>query len=93
MAEKDLSVTNTADAQAKISDVKVVGNPDIWTLLCKASSKEQGWMKSTKGMEVPGGVLVQSSTQQGSNVAEAMAFVPGVKIGTDAKGNKVLVAL
>ena len=37
-------------------------------------------MKSTKGMAVPGGVVIQVSTQQGDNVAEALVFVPDVTI-------------
>ena len=38
-------------------------------------------MKSTKGMEIEGvGCVVQVTTQQGDNVAEALTFVPGVKI-------------
>lgn len=77
---KTLNATDTADAKAKASDVEVVGNPDVWRLLCKASSKAQGWMKSTKAMEAPGGVVVQVSTQQGSNVAEALVYVPGAML-------------
>ena len=79
--EKALDVTSSKDFQNKISDVKIFGNPDTWELICKASSKEQGWMKSTKAMEIPGlGCLVQVSTQQGDHVAEALSFVPGAKI-------------
>jgi len=37
-------------------------------------------MKSTKAMEVPGGCVVQVTTQQGDDVAEALTFVPGVNI-------------
>lgn len=75
-----LDAVDTADAKAKTSDVKVTGNPDIWELLCKASSKSGGWMKSTKAMTVPGGCVVQVTTQQGDNVAEALCFVPGVRV-------------
>jgi hypothetical protein len=78
--EKTLNATSTDDTKAKVSDVQVAGNPDIWRLLCKASSKSQGWMKSTKAMEVMGGVVVQVSTQQGSNVAEALVYVPGAML-------------
>jgi hypothetical protein len=78
--EKTLNATDTADTKAKVSDVEVTGNTDVWRLLCKASSKAQGWMKSTKAMEVPGGVVVQVSTQQGSNVAEALVYIPGASL-------------
>lgn len=89
--ERTLDVSNTEDAKAKVSDVVVVGNPDQWGLLCKASSKSQGWMKSAKAMEVPGGCVVQVTTQQGSAVAEALAYVPGVKIAEDVNGGRKLV--
>jgi len=76
-AEKTLDVTSSKDFPEKASDVQVFGDPDRWRLVCKASSKSQGWMKSTKAMEIPYvGVLVQVSTQQGEHVAEAVCFVP-----------------
>lgn len=84
--EKALDVVSIADAKEKVSDIKVFGDGDAWQLVCKASSADQGWMKSTKAMSVPGaGVLVQVSTQQKGldgtyAVAEAITFVPGVHI-------------
>lgn len=87
---KDLDVTNTKDAQKKTSDLVVFGNPDIWELLCKASSKSGGWVKSTKAMRVHKGVVLQVTTQQGDHVAEALTFVPGVRIET-VNGKKDLV--
>jgi len=90
--EKTLDVQSIEDAKAKVSDIKAVGNGDTFTLLCKASSKEQGWMKSAKAMEVPGGAVVQVTTQQDGNVAEAVTFVPGVKIVEGENGGRTLVA-
>jgi hypothetical protein len=49
---KTLDVTNIVNAQSKISDIKVVGDGDMFKLLCKASSKEQSWMKQTKAMYI-----------------------------------------
>lgn len=81
MNDKDLSNKNTADAKATTSDIKVTGNPDVWRLLCKASSQNQGWMKSTKVMALgERGCIVQVSTQQGENVAEALTFVQGATL-------------
>ena len=40
--EKSLDVTSVKDAQNKVNDIEVVGNGDMFQLLCKASSKEQG---------------------------------------------------
>ena len=79
MTDKTLDNVNIEDAKNKVSDIEVFGNGDAWELLCKASSKKEGWMKSTKTMRVggnQGGLLVQVSTQQGDNVAEAITFVP-----------------
>ena len=74
-------------------DVKVSGNPDLWVLICKASSESQGWMKSTKAMQMPSGCLVQVSTKEGDQIAEALDFVPGVKIDTDENGKPQLVPM
>lgn len=79
MSERSMNNTNTADARAAASDIKVVGNPDAWKLVCKASSQAQGWMRSTKAMDVPGGCVLQVSTQVGGAVAEAVTFIPGAK--------------
>jgi hypothetical protein len=81
------------EVHAKVPDVKVAGNGDSFRLLCKASSKEQGWMKSAKALEIAGvGCVVQVTTQQGDNVAEALTFVPGVKIADDVNGGRKLIA-
>lgn len=90
--EKTLNVTNIEDAKRKVSDVQVFGNGDLFQLICKASSEEQGWMKSTKAMQIDDvGCVLQVSTQQGSNVAEALVFVPNVEITVDENGNKKLI--
>lgn len=85
---KTLANSDVNGARKNVPDIEVYGNGDMFKLLCKASSKEEGWMKSTKAMEVPGGCVVQVTTQQrnpdGSySVAEAVTFVPGVEIVTD----------
>ena len=89
MTPKTLVNSDVSAAQVNVPDIKIVGNGDTFRLLCKASSKAEGWMKSTKAMEIPGvGCVVQVTTQQrnpdGSNaVAEALTFVPGVRIVDD----------
>lgn len=97
MEAKTLSNTNFSDVKVNVSDVKAVGNGNLFALLSKASSEAQGWMKSSKAMEVPGGCVVQVTTQQrnpdGSYaVAEALTYVPGVKIADDVNGGRKLVA-
>ena len=91
MTEKALNITSVEDAKGKVPDIEVVGNGDTFQLICKASSKDQGWMKSCKAMEIPDlGCVVQVTTQNNDNVAEALCFVPGARIRKDAAGNKVL---
>lgn len=90
MLEKDLGITEVRGAKANISDLVVYGDGDTFRLLCKASSKEQGWMKSTKVCNVLDGCIVQVTTQQknpdGSYaVAEALTYVPGMHIKTDCE--------
>lgn len=89
---KSVDVSNIADAKEKINDIEVIGNGDAFQLLCKASSKSQEWMKSAKAYEIPGvGCLVQVTTQQGDNVAEAVVFVNDVTIEPDVNNGRKLV--
>ena len=93
---KTLHNSTVSGARKNVKDIKVVGNGDMFRLLCKASSEAEGWMKSTKAMEVVGGCVVQVTTQQrnpdGSYVvAEALTYVPGVKIAPDdGEGRKLM---
>lgn len=96
MAEKDMNITTIRGAKDNISDLKVYGNGDTFALLCKASSQEQGWMKSTKVCNVPGGCVMQVTTQQRNPdgscaVAEALTYVPGVQI--DKREQRKLVPI
>ena len=87
---------STADGAAKnVDDIKFYGDGDTFKLISKASSAKEGWMKSTKAMEIVGvGCVVQVTTQQGDNVAEALTFVPGVRIelidGDKANGRRLV---
>jgi len=98
MSDKSLDVTSGADAAGKVGDIKFFGDPDTWRLICKASSKSQGWMKSTKAMEVPGcGCLVQVTTQQRNPdcpyaLSEAVTFAPGAGIFQGEDGNPILAS-
>jgi hypothetical protein len=79
--KKTLNNTTANQAKDQVSDITFWGNGDTFKLISKASSKAEGWMKSTKAMEIVGvGCVVQVTTQQGDNVSEAVTFVPGVKI-------------
>lgn len=89
---KPLDVRNMADNVKKSPTTGIFGNCDMFQLITKAWNKEQGWMKSTKALEIPGvGCVIQVTTQQDDNVAEALTFVAGVKIITNDSGDKVLI--
>ena len=97
MTEKTLHNSDISGARVNVPDIKVVGNGDAFQLLCKASSQAEGWMKSTKAMEIAAvGCVVQVTTQQknpdGSYaIAEALTFVPGARIVQDINGGRCLV--
>lgn len=78
---KTLNNTNALEAQNQVSDIQFFGNGDTFKLICKASSKMQNWMKSTKAMQIDSvGCVVQVTTQQGDNISESVCFVPNTKI-------------
>ena len=78
---KTLGNTTASQAKDNVKDIVFWGNGDTFKLISKASSQNEGWMKSTKAMEIEGiGCVVQVTTQQGDNVAEALTFVPNTKL-------------
>lgn len=88
---KTLNNSDASGARENVEDLVIWGNPDLWLLIGKASSDKQGFMKSTKAMEVPGvGCFVQVTTQQifevGQKnhhvVAEGVTFAVGMRIHT-----------
>ena len=95
---KTLHNSDISGAKKNVPDIVVYGNGDLFKLLTKASSQREGWMKSTKVMEIPHvGCLVQVTTQQrnpdGSYaVAEALQFVPGVVLLENAAGRCLIKA-
>jgi pyruvate/2-oxoglutarate dehydrogenase complex dihydrolipoamide acyltransferase (E2) component len=96
MSEKDLGITEVRGAHANIKDLVIYGDGDTFALLCKASSQDQGWMKSTKVCNLPDGCIVQVTTQQknpdGSYaVAEALTYVPGVNMDKEANPRRLEV--
>lgn len=125
--QKTLDNTSAAQAKEKISDLQIWGDGDTFKLICKASSKKEGWMKSTKAMQIDGvGCIVQVTTQQANlmgynslkrddngnlattdvnlpifdnskevtnySIAEAVTFVPGVKIEETLDDQKKVVS-
>ena len=92
--EKDLGISEIKQAKDNIKDLVVYGDGDTFRLLCKASSQEQGWMKSTKVCNLIDGCIVQVTTQQrnpdGSySCAEALTYVPNTNINCDIEPRKL----
>ncbi|MGL5232176.1 MAG: hypothetical protein ACRC7W_02445 [Fusobacteriaceae bacterium] len=77
---KIYGTTDQNQCKKVVPDVKMFGE-DLFKLLSKASSESGRWMKSTKALEIDGvGCVVQVTTQQGDNVAEAVTFVPNTYV-------------
>ncbi len=93
--EKTLHNTDVDGAKKNVKDLVFYGNGDTFQLISKASSQKEGWMKSTKAMEIKGvGCVIQVTTQQGDNIAEALTFAPNCKIelidGDVKNGRKIV---
>lgn len=94
---KTLHNSDISGTKKNVKDIRTVGDGDLFQLLCKVSSESEGWMKSTKAMEIPyEGCLVQVTTQQKNDdgtyaVAEALTYVPGVKIAKDENDGRKLI--
>lgn len=97
--EKTLTNTTASQAKDNVKDLVIWGNGDMFKLLCKAASQSEGWMKSTKAMEIEGGIgcVIQVTTQQKGidgtyAVAEALTYVPGVKIQENKNDEGVVIS-
>lgn len=95
---KSLHNTTSNGARKNVKDIQFWGDGDMFKLLSKASSENEGWFKSTKAMQITGvGCVVQCTTQQrnpdGSYaIGEATAFVPNAKIKTNLDEQKNVVS-
>jgi hypothetical protein len=81
MKQKTLHNTTANGATKNVRDIVFWGDGDTFKLICKASSEEEGWMKSTKAMQVGNSVVIQVTTQQrnpdGSySISDALTTVP-----------------
>jgi pyruvate/oxaloacetate carboxyltransferase len=84
----EFEVTDAGDARKNSEDIVVFGDEKYFILMHKMINESKQWVKSIKAMQVPGGCLVQVTTQQSSlngtdTWAEALTFVPGVALVED----------
>lgn len=82
---KSLHNTCSNGAKKNVKDIVFWGNGDTFKLISKASSENEGWMKSTKAMQVGTSVVVQVTTQQRNSdgsyaIAEALTTVENAYI-------------
>lgn len=90
---KTLSNTTASQAKDNVKDIVFWGDGNTFKLISKASSVNEGWMKSTKAMEIAGvGCVIQVTTQQHDEVAEALTFVPGTKIEEEKNVEGVVIS-
>lgn len=87
MTKRSLNNTSQADAQKK-SKVELVGNTDIWQLICKASCDEEGWMKSTKAMQAGTSVIVQVTTEHRNKAGECASAAEALQVVQNAQIKK-----
>ncbi len=85
MKKKSLHNTDANGASKNVKDIVFWGNGDTFKLISKASSKLEGWMKSTKAMQAGESVVVQVTTQQQNidgtySIAEALTTVTNAVI-------------
>lgn len=91
--EKTLSNSANSTVKDNVPDVVLMGvKSNNWRLMCKAFSKKEGWMKSTKGLNLSTNqVLIQTTTQQKNSdgsysIADTLIAVNGNLIESDEKG-------
>ncbi|WOD39750.1 hypothetical protein [Nodosilinea sp. E11] len=95
----ELSSSNVVEKTADLGDkVETAGRPDRLQLLFKAQGVSKGrfFIKSTKAMKVPGGCVVQVTSEIQNpdktwSIAESLTFVPGdvvIKDDTDSEDKK-----
>lgn len=92
---KTLGNTCANGATKNVRDIVFWGNGDTFKLISKASSENEGWMKSTKAMQCGNSVVVQVTTQQrnpdGSYaIAEALTTVQNSYIFEEKENNVVI---
>ena len=90
MTTKTLDIT---DDMENVASLTRWGDTRAWKLIAKVSNEVEGWMKSTKAMQIDGiGVVLQVTTQQDDNIAEALTFVPFATIVDVLNEDKLVIA-
>lgn len=82
-----------APSPAPKKPVRIEGDAHLWVTLQKITDPQSGWVKTTRAMQTPAGVLINTcSRKQGTAlVAEALALVPGVTLKNTTDAGVVLM--
>jgi hypothetical protein len=59
---------------------EVKGDAHLWVTLQAVKDAATGATKTTRAMEVPGGLVLNTCTRGASYAAEALVFVPGATL-------------
>lgn len=96
--QKSLHNTTANGATKNVKDIQFWGDGDTFKLISKASSEAEGWMKSTKAMEIESiGCVIQTTTQQrnpdGSySLCDTTTFVKDVKISEQLNSDNEVIS-
>lgn len=83
---EEKTLTSTTPEETKETGTVLEGAADKWLCIAKAYNEKEGWMKTTKAMQVgAAGCLIQVTTQQKNKdgtwaVAEAVCFAERVNL-------------
>ena len=98
LIKKSLQNTTSNGATKNVKDIQFWGDSDTFKLISKASSEAEGWMKSTKAMEIESiGCVIQTTTQQrnpdGSySLCDTTTFVKDVKISEQLNSDNEVIS-
>ena len=73
------------------AQMKVEGDAALWQTLQKITDPNTGWIKTTRAMETPAGVLINTCSRRTGHpvAAEALMLVPGTTLEKTATGHRL----
>lgn len=82
------SLAPTPTAPKPKPPLEVAGDPHLWQTLQQVKDPASGWTKTTRAMQVPGGVLINTCSRKiGSTVAaEALCLCPNTRLVREPDG-------
>lgn len=85
------SVVSSPVVSTPLKETKSLVKPQVSKLFVQIEViSVDGYVKEINAMQLHNGCLIRVSTSKNGSMAEALTFVPNVKIHTDDKGNKYI---